>query len=220
MPTRQKKRVMTETTDPIKFAEMLCTRFCHDIIGPVGAVSNGAEFLRDEMPELQSQAMDLIEKSSREAIARVQFYRQAYGAGLRSSSASLTEAQKTARNFFEGGKITLDWDDKYTDMSGVDINYTHKKIILNLLVIAASALIRGGKLIFTIDNEKISVRAEGSSVKLDAEMENCLKTDCRNSLNDPKLVQAKYTAILAEEGGMAIGLVKTNESLAFTLTKK
>ncbi len=208
------------TTDPIKFAEMLCTRFCHDIIGPVGAVSNGAEFLRDEMPELKSQAMELIEKSSREAIARVQFYRQAYGVGLKSSSASLTEAKNTAVNFFDGSKITLDWNDKYTDMSGVDINYTHKKIILNLLVICSSALIRGGKITFAIDNDKTELRAEGTSVKLDPEMENCLKSDCREGLSDPKLIQAKYTAVLAEEAGFAISIAKNNESLAFTLTKK
>ena len=209
-----------QETNPIKFAEMLCTRFCHDIIGPVGAVSNGAEFLREEMPNLNSQAMDLIEKSSREAIARVQFYRQAYGAGLKSSSASLTETKNTAVNFYESSKITIDWPDKYTDMSGVDINYTQKKLILNLLIICSSALIRGGKITFAIDSNKIELKAEGASVKLDPETENCLKSDCRSALSDPKLVQAKYTAILAEDAGILISMAKSNESLAFTLTKK
>lgn len=203
-----------------KFAEMLCTRFCHDIIGPVGAVSNGAEFLREEMPELNSQAMDLIEKSSREAISRVQFYRQAYGAGLKHSSASLTEAKTTAENFFHGGKITLDWADKYTDMSGIDINYTQKKIILNILLICSASLIRGGKVIFSIDESGIKITAEGASVKLDPDVENCLKTNCEEGLTDPKLIQAKYTVVLADEADSRITFVKTAESLAFTVVKK
>lgn len=207
-------------SDQTKFAEMLCTRFCHDIIGPIGAVSNGAEFLREEMPDLSSQAMDLIEKSSREAIARVQFYRQAYGVGHKNSSASLTEAKATAANFFTGSKIQLDWDDKYTDMSGVNIDYTQKKLILNILIICSSALIRGGTLRFVIDNSKIDIRAEGTNVKLDPDLADCLQNQTKDGINDPKLIQAVYTVVLAEEAGMKLAMTKTNESLAFTLTKK
>ena len=109
-------------THETKFAEMLCTRFCHDIIGPVGAVNNGAEFLRDEMPSVKSQALDLIESSSKEAVSRVQFYRQAYGVGLQNSVASLNETKNTAQNFFLSTKNELVWDSSYLDSSGIQIN--------------------------------------------------------------------------------------------------
>ena len=216
-----RNKIMTQNTqDLTKFAEMLCTRFCHDIIGPIGAVSNGAEFLREELPNMQSQAFDLIEKSSREAISRVQFYRQAYGAGLKNSSASLTEAKNTAAHFFEGTKTQLVWEDKYTDMAPVNIDYVQKKLILNLLIICSSALIRGGKITFTIDESKFEILAEGTSVKIDPDVESALKSDSSEMVLDPKLIQVNYTKVLAGEANSELKMRHASDMLAFTVVKK
>ena len=43
-----------------KLAEMLCTRLCHDLTGPIGAVNNGAEFLDEEGFDMQNEAVQLI----------------------------------------------------------------------------------------------------------------------------------------------------------------
>ena len=204
-------------TQNINFTEMLCTRFCHDIIGPIGAISNGAEFLRDEMPKLESQALDLIENSGKEAIARVQFYRHAYGMAAKSGSASLTEAKELTTKFLRGGKITLNWDDKYTDMSPVSITDTEKKLIFNLIIIITSTLIRGGVITFTISDSGWVLKSEGKGAKLDEKIEATLAGEPQEL--SPKLVQAIYTQKLAAESNAKINIKKLEDIIEIHVSK-
>jgi histidine phosphotransferase ChpT len=74
-----------------KLAEMIATRLCHDLTGPIGAVNNGAEFLDEEGFDMQNQAVQLILSSAHEAVNRLQFYRQAYGRVGDTGEASLSD---------------------------------------------------------------------------------------------------------------------------------
>ena len=78
--------------DPMDLAALLCSRVCHDVISPVGAIVNGLEVLEDEDdPSMRDVALELIKKSARSASARLQFCRLAFGAagwsGRRSTQA-------------------------------------------------------------------------------------------------------------------------------------
>jgi histidine phosphotransferase ChpT len=49
---------MSSSTD---LAALLCSRLCHDMLSPVGALSNGLELLRDERdPEMRHRCMELL----------------------------------------------------------------------------------------------------------------------------------------------------------------
>src|SRR5476649_361754 len=100
--------------DELRMAELLCTRLCHDLTGPIGAVNNGAEFLSEEGFNLQGQAVELITSSAASAVARLQFYRFAYGRVKDQGEASLADSQRLGSDFFTGGKVALDWPDQYT----------------------------------------------------------------------------------------------------------
>ena len=66
---------------PMDLAALLCSRVCHDVISPVGAIVNGLEVLEDEKdPEMREVAIELIKKSAASASARLQFCRLAFGA--------------------------------------------------------------------------------------------------------------------------------------------
>src|SRR5262249_32646848 len=108
--------------DELRVAELLCTRLCHDLTGPIGAVNNGAEFLSEEGFSMQGQAMELIISSAFSAVTRLQFYRAAYGKVKDHGEANLADKQKLAIDFFTGSKITLDWPDNHTDSAGVSIS--------------------------------------------------------------------------------------------------
>lgn len=204
-------------TNSTKIAEMLCTKFCHDIIGPVGAVSNGIEFLLEELPDLQSQAADLISASSKEAISRLQFYRQAYGQNSADSYVSLTETKELSEGYFSHGKVELNWDDEYTDLSGVNITSIQKKIILNLLIIAAGSLMKGGKVSFEVSETSATISAEGETIKLDESIEACLlgKGDPENP--DPRTIQPIYTWQLLQKSGNQISINKSDTSLTLKI---
>src|ERR1700743_3868637 len=107
----------------LQMAELLCTRLCHDLTGPIGAIANGAEFLSDEGFDLQGQAVELITSSATQAVSRLQFYRKAYGRINDDGEANLAEQKKIANDFFAGGKVTLDWPDMHTDALNVSVSY-------------------------------------------------------------------------------------------------
>src|SRR5690349_9018956 len=68
-------------TAPLRVVELLAARLCHDLISPVAAIANGAELLDEDDPDFVREAVMLVNSSAREANARLQFYRFAYGFG-------------------------------------------------------------------------------------------------------------------------------------------
>ena len=88
--------------DSLDLAALLCSRVCHDVISPVGAIVNGLEVLEDEKdPEMREIALDLIKKSAATASARLQFCRLAFGAaGSAGASIDTGEAEKVVRGLF------------------------------------------------------------------------------------------------------------------------
>ena len=132
--------------DALELAALLCSRVCHDLISPVGAIVNGLEVLDDNpKPEDRDFALDLIRKSARTASARLQFCRLAFGAaGSAGAQIDLGDAQTMARGHIEDGKITLTWN-----LPRLLLPKNRVKLLLNMLVIAQQTIPRGGTL--TID---------------------------------------------------------------------
>src|ERR687885_859855 len=99
------------TLDSLDLAALLCSRVCHDVISPVGAIVNGLEVLEDESDaSMRDFAIDLIRKSARQASARLQFARLAFGAaGSAGASIDLGDAEQVARGLFLDDKITFSW---------------------------------------------------------------------------------------------------------------
>lgn len=202
----QKPLAQVAMNNGLRLAEMLCTRLCHDLTGPIGAVNNGAEFLSEEGFDMQNEAMQLILSSATEAVHRLQFYRQCYGRIGEQGEASLSEKKQLAEQFFESTKITLDWPASHTDASGIAVSHRYARVLLNMLLIASSALIKGGTLAVRVAEtpegaKEISVEATGESVKMDAEILDTLRGRAPEQLT-PKLAQVLLTYDVANEIGV------------------
>ena len=53
------------TLEGLDLAALLCSRVCHDLISPVGAVVNGIEVMEDDADEqTKAFAVELIKKSA------------------------------------------------------------------------------------------------------------------------------------------------------------
>jgi histidine phosphotransferase ChpT len=63
----------------VNLATLIGSRICHDLISPIGAISNGLELL-DMAGGVKGPEMDLIADSAVNAGARIRFFRVAYGA--------------------------------------------------------------------------------------------------------------------------------------------
>lgn len=193
----------------VRLAELIATRLCHDLTGPIGAVNNGAEFLGDEGFDMQNEAVQLILSSAHEAVNRLQFYRQAYGKTGDAGEACLSEKKQTALDFFSGTKVKLDWPDSHTDASGIAISQKMSRLMLNLMIIAGASLIRGGTLSVRVteptEGEKhIDFVAEGETIKLDPDTLAILQGKGDDVALTPKSCQPFLTMRLAQELGATL----------------
>ena len=126
---------------PLDLAALLCSRVCHDVISPVGAIINGLEVLDGEQDEeMRAVAMELIKKSAISASARLQFCRLAFGAaGSFGASIDTGDAEKVARDIFANDRTILQWIGRRRLASRNSV-----KLLLNMCLVAAGSVPRGG----------------------------------------------------------------------------
>jgi len=198
--------------DDVELSELLAVKLCHDLSGPVGAVNNGIELLREGEGEFYDQAVDLADSSAKDAVARILFYRQAYGSANRESLVNPLFIQELSTNFFMSSKVNFTWGDALLDAENARlINGYVSKIILNLTLFVSKSLIHGGNVKIDIESDgdkcKILIRGEGKSVKFDPESEVILLGSGEEKLPvSVKNVQSYFISRILERAGMELDI--------------
>lgn len=153
----------------VDLAALLCSKLCHDLLSPVGAINNGLELLEDETdPEMRDRCMDLLADSARASADKLKYFRLAFGAaGGFGDEVDPAEAKQLVESLVgDQGKITLGWAVQSETLPKKAI-----KILLNLALIAREALVRGGKLDVGAEQGdngiEVVIRAEGAKIALD-----------------------------------------------------
>ena len=197
---------MTERVelDALDLAALLCSRVCHDIISPVGAIINGLEVLdEDNGEEMRDFAFNLIRRSAGQASAKLQFARLAFGAaGSAGAEIDLADAEKVARGYMAGEKAEFAWEAPRVLMPKNLV-----KLLLNLILLANAAVPRGGSIKVTVEGASPSrfvLRSTGPSARVPAVFEKLVQGDIAGVPVDAQSVQAYYTGALARACGMRI----------------
>jgi histidine phosphotransferase ChpT len=206
---------------PVDFASLLCSRLCHDLLSPVGALNNGLELLADETdPEMRARCMELLSESARVSANKLKFFRLAFGAaGGFGERVDAREAQVAIQGLLGDNKrLTLDWVIERTELTKSAI-----KVLLNLSMIAGDALVRGGRLtIGAEDNDgltEIVLHAEGPRVVLDPELRETLVGGGASEAITPRAAAAYLVhAIAAEAGGSVVVSEGEDGSILFGAT--
>jgi histidine phosphotransferase ChpT len=189
----------------LDLAAFLCSRVCHDLISPVGAIVNGLEVLEeDKDEETKTFALDMIKKSAYQASAKLQFCRLAFGAaGSAGAQLDLGDAEKAARGLFEDNKTSLVWNLPRQLMAKNRV-----KLLMNMLMIAAATISRGGTL--TVDPAIASegasgfvVTATGLNARLSPVTAELLSGSPVHSV-DAHAIQPLYAGILARDCGLVL----------------
>src|SRR5882762_6646786 len=202
--------------DNLELAALLCSRVCHDLISPVGAIVNGLEVLDDNpKPEDRDFALDLIRKSAKTASARLQFCRLAFGAaGSAGAQIDLGDAQNMAKGHIEDGKVTLTWN-----LPRLLLPKNRVKLLLNMLVISQQTIPRGGTLVIDPvgDGETMSFRitAAGLNARVPQNIVDLLSAASTASI-DAHSVQPYYTRLLAQACGLAVTLAPEGDKVVVT----
>src|ERR1700686_5875153 len=189
--------------DALELAALLCSRVCHDLISPVGAIVNGLEVLDDNpKPDDREFALDLIRKSAKTASARLQFCRLAFGAaGSSAAQIDLGDAEGMVRGFLDDDKTKLTWH-----LPRVLLPKNRVKLLLNMLLIAGQTIPRGGML--TVDaigeGETMSFRitASGLNARIPQALAGLLEGRSESGTIDAHAIQPFYTGLLARACGV------------------
>lgn len=198
-------------------AALLCSRVCHDIISPVGAISNGLELLDDDGSDEETSeiAMDLIRSSAKNASARLQFARIAFGAaGSAGAHIDTGDAENVARAFFDNEKKTnLEWHGERALLPKNKV-----KLLLNMLLVGLGAIPRGGVVKSEIEDPngdpKLRITATGMNARVPPAFLDLLNGTFEEDI-DAHAVQPVYTLKLAEAAGMTLSARLEGEDVVF-----
>ena len=198
----------------LDLAALLCSRVCHDLISPVGAIVNGLEVMdEDKDEETKVFALDLIKKSAKQASAKLQFCRLAFGAaGSAGAQIDLGDAEKVARGLLGDDKTTIVWN-----LPRELLPKNRVKLLLNMLLVAVGTIPRGGTI--TIDptegGKGFRLTATGLNARL-AEATAGLLVGSPAHPVDAHGIQPLYTGILARDCGLTVSAAAERESVVVT----
>ena len=202
--------------EALDLAALLCSRVCHDLISPVGAIVNGLEVLAEEKDaETQAFALDLIKKSATTASAKLQFCRIAFGAaGSAGAQIDTGDAEKITRGFLEDDKTKLTWN-----LARAFMPKNRVKLLLNMLLMAGQAIPRGGQL--TIDavgeGEAVGfkVTATGTIAKIPPTAA-LLSGEAGEEALDAHRIQPFYAGLLAQACGLKAAAAMEGDAVVIT----
>ncbi len=214
---------MSETTQPsdLELAALISSKICHDVIGPVGAISNGLEILdEDDDAEAQSYALDVIRNVTQQASAKLQFARFAYGAaGSAGALIDLSTAEQISRGFVGKGKHQLEWNVAPGHMAKDRV-----KLLLNLIAGALTCLPRGGQITVnmagTTEKPSFKIHCRGTGARPPLYLVDFVENNNATDELDAMSIQAYYTCRLAATSQMHLQILKDGDDIILAATPR
>ena len=204
-----------DRTEALDLASLLCSRLCHDLLSPVGALSNGLELLADERdPDMRARCMELLEQSARTSANKLKFFRLAFGAAggfgehiAVDEARELVEAQVSAKD-----RLSVVWSIPTSTLPKAAV-----KTVLNLAMIAIDALVRGGTVDIAAEmrdgTSEIVVRASGPRIAFDPVVGRALQGELPASELSSRTAPAAMLASLAASLGGQLQVAQTEDAL-------
>ena len=183
------------TAVDLRVLELICSRICHDLVSPVGAINNGVELIRELAEEntpsgIEGEALALIAHSAEQGSRRLRVLRLAYGAA--GADAPWEEQRVALTQFFAGSRVTVVWPPER------DAALPHGvrgfgKILVNVVLLAADALGQNGRITIEARPGGAAVVANGTAPALDVERSAALSGKTAAADLDPRSFHAYVT---------------------------
>ena len=175
----------------IDFGALLCARLCHDLISPVSAARNGIAMAQDEAdPAMRAEAMALTADGIVDAVDKLKIYRIAYG--VAGSGTTLAVARSAALGLYARGRVSIDWPEGGTDPGPEAV-----RLLLNLVLLGADAVARGGTVRVVSPGPVPAIEATGGRAGFSSDVLSVLDGETLPEALTPRQVQAALTLQLA-----------------------
>ncbi|TCT07724.1 histidine phosphotransferase ChpT [Aquabacter spiritensis] len=208
---------VTPDISALDLAALLCSRVCHDVISPVGAIVNGLEVLEDEdAADMRDVALDLIAKSARQASARLQFTRLAFGAaGSAGATIDLGDAEAVVRGMMEDSRVAIDWT-----LPRELQPKNRVKLLLNLCLLAGTTIPRGGRIAVGPApggaGMGFVLSMSGASARIPAAVPALVSGTQPEGGLDAHAVQPFYAGLLARESGIKVAFAQDGDTVVIS----
>lgn len=204
-----------DDSQSVDLAAMLCSRLCHDLLSPVGALNNGLELLAmEDDPEMRKNVIALLEQSATTSTNKLKFFRLAFGAaGGFGDRVDVTEPKALINALVaDKDKVEIHWAIEAANLAKPAV-----KVLLNLSQIAIDALVRGGTLDIGAEirdgNCEIVVRGTGTKIGFDENIGKALDGSLDPADLSSRTAAAHMIHLLAESAGGGLQYARTEETL-------
>jgi len=205
-----------ENSLDLDLAALMCSRVCHDVIGPVGAIVNGLEVLEEDCDEeMREIAMNLVKKSAESASTKLKFSRLAFGSsGSAGMEIDLSEAGEISVEFAKTPRVTLEWICPHQTRPKDQV-----KLLMNMVLIGITTIPRGGVIKVSAtedrDNPHYEVRCAGRGARFPENSGALLRAEVISDEIDARDVQVYYTGLIARHLGMVLSTEIVDEETVF-----
>ncbi len=204
-----------DDSQSIDLAAMLCSRLCHDMLSPVGALNNGLELLAmEDDPEMRKSVIALLEQSASTSTNKLKFFRLAFGAAGGFGDRVEVEEPKALIEALVADKDKLE---VHWAIDAANLAKPVVKVLLNFSQIAIDALVRGGTLDIGAEvrdgNCEIVVRATGTKIGFDDNIGKALDGSLDTSELSSRTAAAHMLHLLASQAGGSLQYARTDETL-------
>lgn len=202
--------------DDLHLTAFMSSKICHDLVGPIGAISNGLELLEEETDdETRSYAFDLIQFSASVARARLEYSRLAFGASTAlGSEIDLRHAENITRAFVEEGKHKLHWQSSLGTMEK-----NRARLFLMLISVALPSIPAGGDITVTIagdaETATCNIHCKGRNARIPEGLEDIFRGKIKNV--DPRSIITYYCTRLAKSLGLTLTVQKEDADIVFNV---
>lgn len=207
-------------TSSLDLAALLCSRLCHDMLSPVGAINNGLELLADEKdPDMRQRCMELLEQSARVSADKLKFFRLAFGAAGGFGEMVPSDEPRALLSALVSGneRLQLDWA-----VSEPKLAKPAVKVLLNLAAIGMDALVRGGVLAVGAETRggftEIAVRAAGARVTFDPTIGQALQGTLDPAELSGRTAPAHMIQLLIAQQGGTLQFAHAPDALVLGVT--
>ncbi len=179
--------------------ELIASRICHDLVSPVGAVSNGVELMQELGDDAGEEAMKLIADSALQASIRLKAFRLSYGAAGTDKNVGFKDIRDVFSDLLKSGRIQAEFE---PDL-GVKFSMPPRgffKVLLNLLVLAEECNHGEGKISVSAleGNKGLKILVTGKNPGFREGAEAALRGETAADDLDPRSVHAYVTGKFAQ----------------------
>jgi histidine phosphotransferase ChpT len=187
-------------------AALIGSRICHDLISPIGAITNGLELMQMSGAALTPE-VSLISDSVENANARIRFFRVAYGMATQSQSMGRAEVVSILKAVAQGARVSYHWGPLE------DLPRTEVRLAFLAMQCFETAMPYGGRITLTRESGMWAISGTADKLRETPELWASLEGTGNVIEVSPAEVQFALLPVLLEEVGRSISLRITENDI-------